>query len=309
MEPDSLVAELREARGRFLALVDDVRPDLHRYCARMTGSIADAEDIVQDTLARAYYALAELGDALPPLRPWLFRIAHNRAIDFLRGYERRMREPIDDVTEAAADGALDPEDALARDEAVRAAVTRFLALVPVQRSCLILKDVLGHSLEEIAALLELSVPAVKAALHRGRVGLREASRAADAAARPEAPPASPAVQRYALLFNARDWDGLRAMLADDVRLDLVTRSRRAGRRDVGEYFTRYAQVDGWHHLAPAWLDGREVLAVFRRPDDERPGYFIELAVVGGKVASIRDFRYVPYIARDAAIVLVGTQGP
>ena len=57
---DAVVADLRAGRERFLALVAEVRPELHRYCARMTGSVSDGEDIVQETLARAYYALSEL---------------------------------------------------------------------------------------------------------------------------------------------------------------------------------------------------------------------------------------------------------
>src|SRR4030095_1822555 len=72
--------------------------------------------------------------------------------------------------EVAADAALEPDHALARQDAVRTAVSRFLELPPAQRSCVILKDVLEHSLEEIAAMLELSIPAIKAALHRGRAG-------------------------------------------------------------------------------------------------------------------------------------------
>ncbi len=307
-ELDSLVSELHEARGRFLTLVEDVRPDLHRYCARMTGSIADGEDIVQETLARAYYLLSEY-KTLPPLRPWLFQIAHRRALDHLRRYDRRMGEPLDVVLDTLADEAPDPEDALARDEAVRAAVSRFVTLVPVQRSCVILKDVLGDSLEEIAALLELSVPAVKAALHRGRTRLRAQKNGAspsDTAALPRE--ISPAVARYAQLFNAREWDSVRAMLSEDVRLDLVSRSQRAGRRDVGGYFTNYDKLDDWH-LVPGWLDGREVLAVFRDRGDARPGYFIELSLVDGLVAAIHDFRYVPYVAREAVIELAGTPAP
>jgi DNA-directed RNA polymerase specialized sigma24 family protein len=90
---------------------------------------------------------------LPALRPWLFRIAHNRALDYLRRYERRMGEPLDVAVDIAADDGIDPDNALARDEAMRAAVSRFLELAPAQRSCLILKDVLDYSLDEIAALL------------------------------------------------------------------------------------------------------------------------------------------------------------
>jgi len=292
---ESIVSDLQEGRRRFLALVEDVRPDLHRYCARMTGSVADGEDVVQDALARAYYELSELKE-VPMLRPWLFRIAHHRALDWLRRYDRRMVEPLDDAVELAANDA--PDSALVRDEAVRAAASRFLELAPVQRSCVILKDVLGHSLEEIAALLVLTVPAVKAALHRGRARLRELS-AMPAPALPRRA-VSPAIARYVALFNARDWDGVRALLADDVKLDLVSRWKRAGRREVSGYFTNYDSKSDWH-LVPGWLDGREVIAVLRNPRETRPVYFMELTLAGGLVAAIRDFRYVPYIAREAAI--------
>ena len=295
---DSILSQLEESRRRFLALVNDVRPDLHRYCARMTGSIADGEDVVQDTLARAYYELPELKE-LPAMRSWLFRIAHNRALDYLRRYERRMGEPLEVAADIAADDVAEPDIALSRQEAVRGAISQFLELVPAQRSCVILKDVLDYSLEKIAAMLELSVSAVKAALHRGRARLRELTKAQ----RPAAPPraTSPALARYAALFNARDWDGVRAMLVDDVKLDLVSRWKATGRRQVSTYFTNYDSVTDWH-LVPGWLDSREVLAVLREPRAARPAYFIELRLVDDdRVAVIRDFRHVPYIAYEAEI--------
>jgi RNA polymerase sigma factor (sigma-70 family) len=293
-----LAAELHAGRERFLAMVADVRPDLHRYCARMTGSISAGEDVVQETLARAYYALGEIY-ALPPLRSWLFQIAHQRSIDYLRGYDRRMGQPLEDVMSRAADDADSPEDAVAREEAVRAAFSAFLALAPAQRSCVILKDVLGHSVDEIAPLLELTVPAVKAALHRGRERLRTQNQQQEAGT---TRPSSAAVTRYAALFNARDWDGVRAMLADDVRLDLVSRSKRRGKAEVSGYVTQYAAHAGWRR-APAGGEGREGLARFRDPADDRPGYFVELTFRDGLVTGIRDFRYVPYIAAEAAIEL------
>jgi RNA polymerase sigma-70 factor, ECF subfamily len=295
---DSILSQLEESRRRFLALVNDVRPDLHRYCARMTGSVADGEDVVQDTLARAYYELPELKE-LPALRSWLFRIAHNRALDYLRRYERRMGEPLEVAAGIAADELAEPDIALSRQEAVRGAISQFLELVPAQRSCVILKDVLGYSLEEIAAMLELSVSAVKAALHRGRTRLRELSRVSTSPAPRRT--TSPALTRYAALFNARDWDGVRALLVEEVKLDLVSRWKTAGRRQVSPYFTNYASVTDWY-LVPGWLDGREVLAVLHDPRAARTAYFIELSLVDdGRVAAIRDFRYVPYIAHEAEI--------
>jgi RNA polymerase sigma factor (sigma-70 family) len=299
----TLANDLHETRERFLALVAEIRPDLHRYCARMTGSVTDGEDIVQETLARAYYALPELYD-LPPLRAWLFQIAHNRAIDHLRRYEARMSRPLDAIGDPL-DLTDNPEDALARSEAVSAAVTAFVHLPPVPRSCVILKDILGHSLDEICTLLGLGLPAVKAALHRGRMQLRTGTSAPPGERPTRAPSAT--VAKYAALFDARDWEGVRALLAEDVRLDLVSRSQRIGRRAVGGYLSNYDALPGWR-LGRAWLGAREVLAVFPDPASPAAAYFIEVVDDdAGQIVSIRDYRYVPYILRDAAIVL--EEGP
>ena len=170
-----------------------------------------------------------------------------------------------------------------------------------QRACVILKDVLGHSLEEIAELLKLSLAAVKSLLHRGRAALHR-QQAPAISERAPARAASSSVTRYATLFNARDWDGVRAMLAEDVQLDLVTVAQRNGQQQVGNYLSNYDKLRDWH-LVPAWLEGREVIAVFRDLNAERPAYFIELTFEGGRVAGIHDFRYVPYITREAIIQL------
>src|SRR5690242_10144654 len=70
-----------QAPAEFEALIQDIRPELHRYCARMIGSVVDAEDLVQEALAKAYAALPSTSVA--NMRAWLFRIAHNKAIDYL----------------------------------------------------------------------------------------------------------------------------------------------------------------------------------------------------------------------------------
>jgi len=70
----------RDRQAELLAEAGELRPELHRYCARLMGSVIDGEDVVQDTLARALVALQDM-EEMPPLRPWLFRIAHNRALD------------------------------------------------------------------------------------------------------------------------------------------------------------------------------------------------------------------------------------
>ena len=80
----------------FLGLIGDLRPELHRYCARLTGSVIDGEDVVQDSLASAFVALKTL-EAAPSLRAWVFRIAHNRALDLLRSRAIRAAEPLEGI--------------------------------------------------------------------------------------------------------------------------------------------------------------------------------------------------------------------
>jgi RNA polymerase sigma factor (sigma-70 family) len=266
-----------------------VRPELHRYCARLTGSVIEGEDIVQDTLAKAFYALS-LSVDVPPLRPWLFRIAHNAAIDFLKSHGRKYTDVYAEV-EAIA-GFEDKPD----PEVVRAALACFLSLPVTQRSAVILKDVLGHSLEETAETMGTTVMAVKAALVRGRGKLlqrerHEAALAADNRAE---------LARYASLFNARDWDGVRALVSDDCRLDLVSRSQRRGKA-VGAYFDRYEKENV--ELRVLRLEGQLALAAYVS-GAETPAYFILLELEGGRVTSIRDFRYVPYIATEAELEIV-----
>jgi RNA polymerase sigma-70 factor, ECF subfamily len=290
----ALLPAIAENGQRFLELVQEIRPELHRYCARMTGSIFDGEDVVQDTLAKAHYALAQMTEP-PPLRPWLFRIAHNTAMDFLRRYERTHVDVVAEVPDFA-----EPDGASVDPELFEAALTVFAELPPVQRSALVLKDVLGHSLEETAATMGTSVLAVKAALVRARANVRKAT------ASREPPTAAPAadvmvrLRRYADLFNARNWDGLRSLVGEESRLDLVSRAQRRG-AGVAEYYSRYEVVSDAEGLTaePGWVDGVAALGVFRGGEPGSPAYYVLVEWEGPRIALIRDFRYVPYIARGS----------
>jgi RNA polymerase sigma-70 factor (ECF subfamily) len=292
VDTKDLPAELARARASFLELVTELRPELHRYCSRLTGSVIEGEDVVQDTLAKAYYSLSTAHE-LPPLRPLLFRIAHNTALDALRRYEHRLVEPVAEIPEDTRGvERVDPE-------LVGTALAEFLTLPVTQRSAVILKDVLGCTLEEIAEATGSTVQATKAALFRGRTTLRAR------AARPERAGGGPApierekLHRYATLFNAGDWEGLRALLADDCRLDLVSRHERRG-KGVGEYFTRYAELRDLR-VVPGTLDGRPVLGMYTPRSAPTPRSFVFLSFRGDELVEIRDFRYVPYIADELSL--------
>jgi RNA polymerase sigma-70 factor (ECF subfamily) len=288
----------------LLALAQELRPELHRYCARLMGSVIEGEDVVQDTFARAFVALDE-SEETPPLRAWLFRIAHNRALD-LRSRAIRAAEPIEAAHAVADPESPDPVEVLMRREAVETAVSRFVELPTVQRSVVILKDVLDQSLGEIAVMLDLTVNAVKAHLARGRARLEVIN--AQAPAQPAPRPPSPAVARYVALFNQRDWDGLRAMLADDVRLIQSTYPLRAGAADVGMFFGIYSR-SAPVRLAAAWLDGREVIAVYEDPHAVKPSYLMWLEWADGRISFIRDYKYVRYVVDDAELVLAPDTAP
>ncbi|HET7490973.1 MAG TPA: sigma-70 family RNA polymerase sigma factor [Bradyrhizobium sp.] len=289
----------RGRRAEFLALAGDLRPELHRYCARLMGSVIDGEDVVQDAFARALVALEDTGE-MPQIRPWLFRIAHNRALDLLRSRKLRTADPIEAASNVADEASLDPMEVLMRQEAVETAVSRFAELPLVQRSVVILKDVLDEPLKDIAELLDLTVDAVKAHLARGRTRLRDIN--TQAATLAEARPASAAVARYVALFNQRNWDGLRALLADDVKLHQSTYPVRAGAADVGMFFTIYSKFEGVR-LAPAWVEDREVVAVFESDTDAQPSYFMWLEWRGERISFIRDYRYARYVVNDARLKL------
>ena len=148
-------------------------------------------------------------------------------------------------------------------------------------------------------MLDTTVNAVKAHLARGRAGLKEIN--ARAPPPPVKRPASPEVARYVRLFNQRDWEGLRALLADDVKLRQSHHPLRVGAADVGMFFTIYANMDRVS-LAPAWLEGREVIAVFEDRADTKPSYVMWLEWRDGQISFIRDYRYVRYVVAESDLV-------
>ena len=284
--------------AEFEALVQDIRPDLHRYCTRMIGSVVDAEDVVQEALAKAYASLPTTSVA--NMRGWLFRIAHNKAIDHLRRASNQRMEHLDEHALFA-----DPVPPLDERELVALALSVFLKLAPKQRSCVILKDVMGYSLADISELLDATVPEIKAALHRGRTRLRELAKSVTVdGPMPRDEPERELLARYIDRFNARDFDAVRAMLADEVRLDLINRTTRQGRAEVGEYFHRYAELDDWQ-LALGAVENRPAILFYdSREPASQPAYFILLTWDAGRVALIRDYRYVSYVIRDAAVIRI-----
>ncbi len=299
MSPSGINAD--EARAAFDRSLGELRPKLHRYCARMTGSVIDGEDVVQDALMKAINAFPNAG-SIADIDGWLFRIAHNAALDFLRRRRRYEAVHSDEELEMIATLVNPASDC----QGAAASLRTFMRLPVAQRSCVILMDVLGYSLEEISHVTRTSIPAVKAALNRGRARLCElANEPEDLPIPALAEPERLLLARYVDRFNARDFDAVRDMLADEVRLELVNRTRMNGKREVGRYFHNYSDVDDWHFV-PGLVDCRPALLV-RDPHDPSavPAYFVLLEWAGDKLTNIRDFRHALYAIEGAEVVIVG----
>lgn len=270
----------------FLETISTLRPSLHRYCSRMTGSVMDGEDVVQEALIEAYRKLDHFDDTRP-LKPWLFRIAHNRCIDFLR------RKGVRDQAESAAalPEAVSPaEPPLGISKAVEHLVAN---LPPKERACVLLKDVFEYSLEEIAELVDTTVGGVKAALNRGRAKLTSSPV-------PFQPPRNVSeelkrvMQLYVERFNRRDWDGVRELISADARLNVADRF--AGKFSDAPYFFNYNNWPWPWKLALGEVEGEPVLIVLQRGADTWTPYSaIRMKVGGNKVEQLTDYIHCPWL--------------
>lgn len=282
----------------FERLLVGMRPKLHRYCARMTGSAVDGEDVVQEVLIKAVGARPAAAE-IDNVAGWLFRIAHNASLDFLRARARNNVIPITDEAEFVSD---DPDP-----DAASVSFRTFLELPVLQRCAVILKDVLGYSVEEIAELADCSAAAAKSALQRGRQRLKALTAEGDDAA--QLPLLSEnerrQLQNYVAAFRTGDFESIRKMLADDVRLDLVNRLKLQGKRQVNTYFARYAELNYWRFATGA-IDGRPAMLVYdSRGPENRPAHFVVLEWKNGEVVEIKDFLFAPYAMEAVDWVRLG----
>lgn len=291
----ALQDSVSQSRTLFVAAANTLRPRLHRFCARMCGSSLDGEDVVQETLADAFYNLPSLKDA-GRFEPWMFRIAYYKCIDFLRREGRRERDVAFEQEHDRPD--LSSADGLPDAPIDEALATLVGELPPKERASVLLKDVLDYPLAEVADIVDSTTGGVKAALHRARAKLRAVK-------------AVPAVtdldtdQRrlfdaYAECFNRRDWDALRHLVRADARLELVgsAEGRMAGLGAT--YSGNYSALPWEWKLSAGLVDGAPVIVHWRRSGSEwRPQSAIRVWWESGQVVRIRDYIHVEYLLRYA----------
>ena len=286
-----------QSRKLFIAAASELRPRLHRFCARMCGSSLDGEDVVQEVLADAFYHLTSLKDA-SRFEPWLFRIAYHKCIDFLRRERRREDDIAFDEQHDRADEA--ETDAIAGgpvDEALAALVGE---LPPKERAAVLLKDVLDYSLAEIAGIVDSTLAGVKAALHRGRGKLR----ALDSAPRVVEFDSDQRklFEAYAEVFNRRDWDALRQLVRADARLEIVGANEGTMSGLGATYSGNYTALPWEWRLSANVVDGALALVHWKRDGGEwMPHTAIRLWWEDGQVMRIRDYVHVGYLMQSAQI--------
>jgi RNA polymerase sigma-70 factor (TIGR02960 family) len=235
-----LIDRARSGDGAaFEQLIEPYRREMHVHCYRILGSVADAEDAMQETLTSAWQGLAGF-ETRASIRTWLYRIATNRCLNMLRSASRRppahlaldvqlpeatrlgevtWLEPYPDVLLGdLADRAADPEARYeARESMSLAFVTALQLLPPRQRAALILRDVLDYPARQVAELLDATEQSVTSALKRARATLAKELPKED---RPPPPSNSPAeqelVNKLVHAFEDSDVDGIVALMTDDV---------------------------------------------------------------------------------------------
>lgn len=298
-----LLAAARDGDERaFTRLVEPYRRELHQHCYRMLGSVHDADDVVQETLLRAWSSIGRF-DGRRPVRPWLYKIATNRCLTALASRRRRelptdlspgtvsaprteWLEPYPDVHLGVA--ALGPEArVLARERVELAFVAALQQLSALQRAVLVLREVLRFSAREVADLLDTSVAAVNSALQRARAVLRRRlpARSQQRELAELGGEVHALAARYAAAWEASDVDGVVAMLAADVRLEMppiVTWYD--GLPAVRAALAAGPLTHRWR-LLPTWANGQLAFGCYRWY--ERRGRFVGEGV---NVLTVRDGR-------------------
>lgn len=296
---DDLTQPLRELRAKFEAQVEPHRRALWNYCRRLTGSVWDAEDLVQEVMQRALAGLADYWQPIQP-RAYLFRTATNLWID------RRRREVRVELQELSGDTAAVEIAHPLRAEAHEAIAQLVGQLTPLQRVVFLLCESLDFRASEVATLLTTTDGAVKAALHRARIAL--------ASARTNAKEGSSlmltgdvrdaVVQKYIEAFDARDADAIAALLHEDAVTTIVGSAVEIG-RDV----SRRNSLEEWAHepfeqwARPGVIEDREVLFIFARDPERRADVLysiVELEAGHDCVRSQKNYFFSPELLEHAA---------
>ena len=307
----------------FEALVEPYQRELLVHCYRMLGSFHDAEDLLQETLLRAWEK-RETFTSPGSFRAWMYRIATNLCLNTLTRQPRRSLPP---RTHAASDPAkplpprqnepiwLEPfpdelladqwalpeQRALQREYTTLAFLVALQQLTPTQRAVLLLREVLDWQASDVAEWLNLSVPAVNSALQRARRTLRLLHAFPENPSELESPELQTLLEKYVALWEEADLPGLVKLLQEDAWFTMPPLPVWCqGRTDIATLFSTKIFMPGrnFRHL-PTRANGRPAFAIYRRQEGDQTYQLFSLLVldvVGGQIASIVTFLDLPALA-------------
>jgi RNA polymerase sigma-70 factor (ECF subfamily) len=302
--PNQIRDAARAAWYRYVDFLAPFRPELYRYCRRLTGNIWDAEDLVQDTMVRGFSVLSRIHSTIDNPRGYLIRIATNLWVDATRRRTSELQALARERDEPRGGIEPTPEKSDVRD-----AAARVMMLAPQERAAIVLKEVFDLSLDEIAKTLGTSVGAVKAALHRGRSLLDDN----EDARRPRRPlPSAALVDRFVERLNASDLPGLLALMLDTATVEMPGLLVEAGREEFARKGSWLWQAVHVHPDLPAELRppkfvneraifrGEPMMLGFMEHGDSK----LLMAVArfeeeAGRIALIRSYNFSPEVIQEA----------
>jgi RNA polymerase sigma-70 factor (ECF subfamily) len=289
-----VLLEARRVRREFLVGIEQHRPALFAYCRRLAANVWDAEDLVQETLAKAFARAAEEHNEIRNPLGWLVRVATNTYID---GTRRARTLPLPDVDQPATAEA-DPLE-------VRDALEELMTLLPPQeRAAVVLKEVFDYPVGDIASLVGTTPGAVKSALHRGRAAL-SADRQEQMAGR--AGPEREVLEAAAAAFTAYDVEGLVALFREDSVMDLVGMVYETGPEQMRNGTLRHTfdlEDDVRYSADVREFGGEPVVAIWSRPADGTGSSGLaevwRCVTVDGRLTSVRDYFFCPEVVSEIA---------
>jgi RNA polymerase sigma-70 factor (TIGR02960 family) len=314
---ERLLSKARAGDERaFRELTDPFRGELQLHCYRILGSLQDAEDMLQETLLAAWRGLDEF-QGRASLRTWLYRIATNRCLNLLRSNARRpakevppmpepppptrRSEPLwlqpypDVLLEGLPDSAAGPAARYERREATALAfVAGLQRLPPLQRTALVLRDVLGFSATESASILETTEASVKGALQRARAALAQRRIDPSRAPLPDSPQEREIVNRFVEAFERGDTKAVVALLADDAWLTMPPYPfEYQGREAITRFLGHRARVrDPRRRVVPTRANGQPAFGFYvddRYAGISRPWGLAVLTLDGEQISAITFF--------------------
>ena len=307
--PSEIREAARAAWHRYVDFLTPFRPELFKYCRRLTEDIWDAEDLVQDTIIRGFGVINHAYGTIDNPRGYLIRIATNLWLDTVRHRTTEAQALALQAGEPRAIAAAKADPAGVRDAASRL----MQMLAPQERAALVLKEVFDMSLEEISETLGTSAGAVKAALHRGRSSLADSS---DAGVKRRPIPSAAIVERFVERLNASDLPGLLALMLDSATVEIPGNLVEVGRTEFerkGSWLWQAVHVhpDLPEHLRPpkfvnecATFKGEPMMLGFMMAGDMK----MLMAVIrfeeeNDRVARIRAYNFSPEVIAEVGAEL------